>query len=67
MSTPPGPSAPPRPFTQTRQFWILTGYAVALGVLGAFAGLIFIRVTGLGGRWYADSNPGWVGGQSCAA
>jgi H+/Cl- antiporter ClcA len=38
------------------------GYAAALGVLGAFAGLIFIGVTGFGGHWYTDSNPSWLGG-----
>ena len=39
------------------------GYAVALGVFGAFAGLVFMGVIGFGGRWYADANPGWFGGQ----
>jgi H+/Cl- antiporter ClcA len=38
------------------------GYAFALGVLGAFAGLIFIGVTNAGGKWYVDSNPRWFGG-----
>ena len=38
------------------------GYAVALGVFGAVAGLVFIGVIGLGGRWYTDSDPGWFGG-----
>ncbi len=38
------------------------GYAVALGVLGAFAGLIFMGVIGAGGKWYEDSDPTWLGG-----
>ena len=51
------------PFTRTRAFWVLIAYAIGLGVLGAFAGLVFIGVTGVGERWYTDSNPGWFGGQ----
>jgi hypothetical protein len=39
------------------------GYAVALGVFGAFAGLVFMGVLGFGGRWFVDANPGWSGGQ----
>ena len=31
----PGPAAPP-PVTHKREFWVLTGYAVALGMPGAF-------------------------------
>jgi hypothetical protein len=27
-------------------------YAVALGVVGAFAGLVFVGVTGFGNHWY---------------
>ena len=38
------------------------GYAVALGVFGAFAGLVFIGVVGYGGNWYSESHPGWFGG-----
>jgi H+/Cl- antiporter ClcA len=38
------------------------GFAVALGFLGAFAGLIFMGVIGAGGKWYVDSNPNWLGG-----
>lgn len=34
------------------------GYAVVLGVFGAFAGLIFIGVIKFGGNWYSDSHPG---------
>ena len=39
------------------------GYAVALGVFGAFAGLVFMGVIDFGGKWYTDSDPGWFGGQ----
>ena len=52
-----------QPVTRTRAFWVLMAYAIGLGVLGAFAGLVFIGVTGVGERWYTDSNPGWFGGQ----
>ena len=38
------------PVTQKREFWVLMGYAVALGVFGAFAGLVFIGVIGFGGK-----------------
>ena len=38
------------------------GYAVVLGVFGAFAGLVFIGVIKFGGKWYDDSDPGWFGG-----
>ena len=54
--------ARPRPVTQKRDFWVLLGYAVVLGVFGAFAGLIFIGVLKVGGKWYSDSDPGWFGG-----
>ena len=56
-----GPSAAP-PVTQQREFWVLMGYAVALGVFGAVAGLVFIGVIKFGGKWYSDSDPGWFGG-----
>ena len=52
--------APSPPFTQNREFWVLMGYAVALGVFGAFAGLVFMGVIGFGGRWYADAESGLV-------
>ncbi len=38
------------------------GYAVVLGVFGAFAGLVFIGVIKFGGKWYGDYQPGWFGG-----
>ena len=42
---------------------MLVGFAVALGVFGALAGLVFMGVIGFGGGWYVDSRPGWLGGQ----
>jgi H+/Cl- antiporter ClcA len=56
-----GPAAAP-PVTQKREFWVLMGYAVALGVFGGVAGLVFIGVITVGGKWYDDSDPGWWGG-----
>jgi H+/Cl- antiporter ClcA len=50
------------PVTQKREFWVLMGYAVVLGVFGAFAALVFIGVIKFGGKWYDDSHPGWFGG-----
>jgi H+/Cl- antiporter ClcA len=38
------------------------GYAVILGVFGAFAALIFVGAITFGGKWYSDSHPGWLGG-----
>jgi chloride channel protein, CIC family len=55
--------APSPPFTQNREFWVLMGCAVALGLFGALVGLVFMGVIGFGGRWYVDSDPGWFGGQ----
>jgi H+/Cl- antiporter ClcA len=57
----PGQAAVP-PVTQSREFWVLLGYAVVLGVFGAFAGLIFVGGITAGGKWYADAQPGWFGG-----
>jgi H+/Cl- antiporter ClcA len=54
------PPAPP--VTQKREFWVLLAYAVALGVFGAFAGLIFVGAITGGGKWYSDADPGWFGG-----
>jgi H+/Cl- antiporter ClcA len=50
------------PVTQQREFWVLMGYAVVLGVFGAFVALIFLGVIKFGGKWYSDSDPGWFGG-----
>ena len=51
------------PSTQTREFWVLMGYALVLGVVGGFAGLVFMGVIGYGNNWYVDPEPGWFGGQ----
>ena len=61
VSMSPAPAAAP-PVTQKRDFWVLIVYAVALGVFGAVAGLVFIGVIKSGGKWYDDSDPGWFGG-----
>ncbi len=37
-------------------------YAAALGVFGAFAGLVSLGIIKFGGRWGSDSSPGWFGG-----
>ena len=50
------------PVTEQREFWVLMGYAVVLGVFGAFAALVFVGVIKFGGKWYDDSNPRWFGG-----
>jgi H+/Cl- antiporter ClcA len=52
-----------RPLTQTRQFWVLLGYAAALGVVGALASLVFMGVIGFGDNWYVVASPGWFGGR----
>jgi chloride channel protein, CIC family len=56
-------ATPSPPFSQSREFWVLMAFAIGLGILGAFAGLVFMGVTGFGGSWYTDSDPGWFGGQ----
>ena len=38
------------------------GYAAALGVFGAFAGLAFLELLKFGDRWSASSRAGWFGG-----
>lgn len=48
--------------TQTKGFWVLMGYAVALGAIGGFASLVFLGAIKFGGRWYTVSRPGWFGG-----
>jgi chloride channel protein, CIC family len=50
------------PVTQTREFWTLLAYAIALGVFGGFASLAVLGVITFGDRWYTDSDPGWFGG-----
>ena len=57
------PNGTPPDFTQVREFWHLLGYAAVLGVFGAFAGLIFLGVTGVGQQWYGDPGTGWFEGE----
>ncbi|MGH7642487.1 MAG: hypothetical protein ACRENX_05640 [Candidatus Dormibacteria bacterium] len=61
MGTLPRPAAVPPP-TQTRELWVLVGFAVAQGLFGAFASLICLGVIKFGGGWYTDFRPGWFGG-----
>ncbi len=61
MSSTTGP-VPAPPVTQERGFWVQMGYAGALGVFGAVAALVFLGVVKVGGKWYSDTNPGWLGG-----
>ena len=53
----------PVPFVQTREFWVLMGYALLLGVVGAVVGLVFLGVIDAGNNWYDVSDPGWFGGE----
>jgi hypothetical protein len=57
----PGPATEP-PVLQKREFWVVLGHAVALGVFGAFAALVFVGVITFGGLWYRDATPDWLGG-----
>lgn len=50
------------PVTRSRDFWVLVGYAVALGALGGLAALAVLEAIKYGGSWYTDSLPGWFGG-----
>ncbi|WP_037041142.1 chloride channel protein [Pseudonocardia halophobica] len=61
MTAAPEPAVAP-PVVQKREFWVLIGHAVVLGVFGAFAALIFVGVITFGGTWYDDARPGWFGG-----
>ena len=61
VSAAPSEAASP-PVTQKRDFWVLLGYAVVLGVFGAAAALVFIGVIKVGGKWYDDTQTGWFGG-----
>ena len=54
--------SPTPPVTQRREFWVLLAHAVALGVFGAVAGLLFVGAITGGGKWYSDADPGWFGG-----
>jgi H+/Cl- antiporter ClcA len=61
VDTGPTPTADP-PVTRQREFWVLIGYAVALGAFGGFAGLICLGVVKFGAKWVTESDPGWFGG-----
>ncbi len=61
MGAIPRPTPDP-PVTQERGFWVLIAYAVALGVFGAFAGLVSLGIIKFGARWSTDFSPGWFGG-----
>jgi H+/Cl- antiporter ClcA len=50
------------PVTRSKEFWAFTGYAIALGVFGGFAGLLFLGLITRGEKWNVDSNPHWFGG-----
>ena len=58
----PSRPTPDSPVTRQRAFWVLLGYAIALGVFGALAGLGFLEGIKSGGRWASDARPGWFGG-----
>jgi H+/Cl- antiporter ClcA len=51
-----------RPITRRREFWVLTGYAVALGGFGGLAGLLLLEAIKFGEKWSTGSSPGWFGG-----
>ena len=46
-----------------REFWMLIGYALILGVFGAFLGLAFLGIVKVGSQWFAATNLGWMGGE----
>jgi len=51
------------PFPQTPQFWVLSAYALGLGVFGAGVALLFMGLIGFGENWYtAPTDSGWFGG-----
>jgi len=55
-------TTPELPVTQTPTFWRLMGYALALGIFGAFFSLVFLAIIGRGGHWYKVSDESWWGG-----
>jgi H+/Cl- antiporter ClcA len=55
-------SAEAAPFTQQRDFWVLIGLAVVLGVTGGAFGVAFMALVGAGNNWYDYSSSGWMGG-----
>ncbi|MGO9457107.1 MAG: hypothetical protein ACLP62_08685 [Acidimicrobiales bacterium] len=55
-------SQPTPPATQAPGFWPLMAYAAVLGVLGGFAGLVFLGLVTRGEKWNVDGNPHRLGG-----
>ena len=51
-----------KPATVGPGFWRLMRYAALLGVTGALAAFVFLRITGLGAKWYGDPGTGWFEG-----
>jgi len=52
----------PHQVAQRRDFWVLMGYAVVLGVFGALFALAFMGVVKVGGGWYSPTSNTWMGG-----
>ena len=50
------------PFAADRDFWAILGYAVIFGIVGAFAGLVFLKVIELGDVWADEEATGWLDG-----
>jgi len=48
--------------TRQREFWVLIGCAIALGVFGAFASLISLGIIKFGSKWSTGARLGWFGG-----
>jgi hypothetical protein len=42
---------------------MLIGYALILGVTGAFLGLVFLGLVAFGSQWFVATNVGWMGGE----
>jgi H+/Cl- antiporter ClcA len=64
MSEQTQPSSDLVPWTQSPSFWALVRNAVVLGVLLAFAALVFLALTKAGGKWFSlPSDPGWFSGE----
>ncbi len=50
------------PFAADRDFWAIIGYAVIFGIVGAFAGLAFLKVIEIGDLWLDEEATGWFDG-----
>jgi len=42
---------------------MLIAYALILGVIGAFLGLVFLGLVAFGSKWFVATNVGWMGGE----